>query len=183
LALGSSSSFSPAAEGRRREAGKARRRRVFTAGGNLRERAARVRLHGPIAHWSEVAGEPWLEQLFEIEASERSRRRLERRVLNAKIGPFEPLCDFDGSWPTKIGREAVAELFRFDFLEEAANVTYGTPAIHRPFTARSSVTAPSGCRLLEQVVNRCGSVPDQGQKVAVSASAPLNATPPASGSR
>lgn len=89
---------------------------------DLREHAARLGLHGLIAHWDEVAGEPWLQQLFEIEEGERSRRSLERRVRNAKIGPFKPLCDFDWSWPTKIDREAVAELFRFDFLEEAANV-------------------------------------------------------------
>ena len=89
---------------------------------DLRERAARLGLHGLMAHWDEVAGESWLQRLFEIEEGERGRRSLERRVRNAKIGPFKPMCDFDWAWPTKIDRVAVEELFRFDFLEEAANV-------------------------------------------------------------
>jgi len=89
---------------------------------DLRERAARLGLHGLIDRWDEVAGEPWLGQLLEIEEGERKRRSLARRVRNAKIGPFKPQCDFDWSWPTRIDREVVAELFRFDFLAEAANV-------------------------------------------------------------
>lgn len=93
-----------------------------SADGDLCKRAARLGLHGLIAHWDEVAGEPWLEQLFEIEEGERATRSLERRFRNAKIGPFKPLRDFDWSWPAKIDREAVAELLRFDFLKEAANV-------------------------------------------------------------
>jgi DNA replication protein DnaC len=41
---------------------------------------------------------------------------------NAKIRPFKPLVDFDWSWPTKIDREAILDLFRFDFLGESGNV-------------------------------------------------------------
>ncbi len=88
----------------------------------LRERAARLGFHGLVSRWDEVAGEPWLERLVKIEEEERSRRSLERRVRNAKIGPFKPISDFDWSWPKKIDREAVEELFRFEFLGEAANV-------------------------------------------------------------
>ena len=89
---------------------------------DLRDRAARLGLHGLLTHWDEVAGEPWLQQLFEIEEGERAKRSLERRVRGAKIGPFKPLRDFDWSWPDKIDREAVEELFCFEFLEEGANV-------------------------------------------------------------
>jgi DNA replication protein DnaC len=32
------------------------------------------------------------------------------------------MCDFDWKWPTRIDRAAIEELFRFDFLSEAANV-------------------------------------------------------------
>jgi len=91
-------------------------------GQNLLERAARLGLHGLVAHWDEVASEPWLQELLEIEEDERGRRSLERRVRTAKIGPFKPMCDFDWSWPRKIESESVAELFRLDFVEEAANV-------------------------------------------------------------
>jgi len=88
----------------------------------LRERVTRLGLHGLVGRWSELCGESWIEDLLEIEEKERARRSLERRVRNAKIGRFKPLCDFDWSWPRKIDRELVEDLFRLDFLTEAANV-------------------------------------------------------------
>lgn len=88
----------------------------------LRERVARLGFHGLVSRWDELAGEPWIERMIRIEEEERSRRSLERRVRNAKLGPFKPIGDFDWSWPKKIDREAVEELFRFEFLAEAANV-------------------------------------------------------------
>jgi len=88
----------------------------------LRERVTRLGLHGLVGRWSELCGESWIENLLEIEEKERARRSLERRVRNAKIGRFKPLCDFEWSWPRKIDRELVEDLFRLDFLGEAANV-------------------------------------------------------------
>ncbi len=95
------------------------------AGGDhdaLRERVARLGFHGLVSRWDEIQDEGWLERMVGIEEAERSRRSLERRVRNAKIGPFKPISDFDWAWPKKIDREAVEELFRFEFLGEAANV-------------------------------------------------------------
>lgn len=88
----------------------------------LRERATRLGLHGLLAHWDELGEEGLLPRLLDVEEEERARRSLERRVRGAKIGPFKPICDFDWSWPSKIDRDAVGELFRFEFLGEAANV-------------------------------------------------------------
>jgi len=85
-------------------------------------RAEKLALHGLVEHWDELASEAWIERLLSIEEEERRRRSLERRVRNAKIGPFKSMCDFDWDWPAKIDREAVEDLFSLDFLEESANV-------------------------------------------------------------
>jgi len=86
------------------------------------ERAERLGLYGLLAHWEELAEEEWIEPLLSMEEEERARRSLERRVRSAKIGSFKPMCDFDWSWPRKIEREAVEDLFRFEFMNDAANV-------------------------------------------------------------
>ena len=44
----------------------------------LRERAYRLGLHGLLAHWDEVAAEPWIKTLLDYEEAERTRRSLER---------------------------------------------------------------------------------------------------------
>jgi DNA replication protein DnaC len=88
----------------------------------LRERAARLGLHGLAGRASELDEKISIEELLGIEEQERARRSLERRVRQARIGAFKPMADFDWSWPKKIDRELVEELFRLDFLAEAANV-------------------------------------------------------------
>jgi DNA replication protein DnaC len=93
----------------------------------LRERAFRLGLHGLVSRWSELGGEAWVEELISIEDAERSRRSLERRVRNAKIGAFKPMADFDWSWPRRIDRELVEDLFGLDFLGEAANLVLVGP--------------------------------------------------------
>jgi DNA replication protein DnaC len=88
----------------------------------LKARAARLGLYGLLDGWDEIGGEAWIVRLLEIEEQERSRRSLERRVRAARIGSFKPMCDFDWQWPEVIDREAIEELFRFDFIRESANV-------------------------------------------------------------
>lgn len=92
------------------------------AGEGLRQRVARLGLCGLLGQWEDFAEADWLQRLVQVEEKERAKRSLERRVRNAKIGPFKPMCDFDWSWPTKIERESIEDLFRFEFLGEAANV-------------------------------------------------------------
>jgi DNA replication protein DnaC len=87
----------------------------------LRDRARALQLHGLLAHWDEVAGAPWLAALIDWEEQERTRRSLERRLHEARIGPFKPLCDFDWAWPKVCDRAAVEALMTLDFLKDASN--------------------------------------------------------------
>ncbi|MBK1662531.1 IS21-like element helper ATPase IstB [Paracraurococcus ruber] len=87
----------------------------------LRTRAAALHLHGLLAHWAEVAGQPWLAPLLDWEEQERGRRSLERRLQAARIGRFKPLCDFDWTWPKRCDRTAIEALMSLDFLKEASN--------------------------------------------------------------
>lgn len=57
-----------------------------------------------LAHWPEVADAPWVAELVQWEEEERRRRSLERRIRDAHIGRFKPLCDFDWNWPTRCAR-------------------------------------------------------------------------------
>jgi len=87
----------------------------------LRDRARALQLHGLLAHWDEVAGAPWLAALIDWEEQERTRRSLERRLHEARIGHFKPLCDFDWAWPKVCDRAAVEALMTLDFLKDASN--------------------------------------------------------------
>lgn len=94
---------------------------------SLRERARRLRLSGLLAHWSEVAREPWVERLIAYEEAERHQRGLERRLKNARLGSFKPVADYDWTWPKRVDREAVEELFTLEFLGSGANVVFVGP--------------------------------------------------------
>jgi DNA replication protein DnaC len=93
----------------------------------LRRRVHRLGLQGLLADWDQVAAEPWLPALLEREERERARRSLERRLRHAKLGRFKPLADFDWSWPKKIDRAQIEELFTLRFLEDASNVVLVGP--------------------------------------------------------
>ena len=104
----------------------------------LRQRAEALRLHGLLAHWQEVAAEPWVVGLLRWEEEERARRSLERRLQDAHIGRFKPLCDFDWGWPTRIDRAAVEALMSLDFLKESANgILIGPSGIGKSMLARN----------------------------------------------
>lgn len=87
----------------------------------LRERAYRLGMYGILAHWDDVAAAPWLPKLLDYEEAERTRRSLERRIRNARLGSFKPLIDFDWSWPKQIDREAIDEVLSLGFFEEGVN--------------------------------------------------------------
>ena len=89
---------------------------------SLRDRARALYLHGLLTHWSEVATQPWLAPLIDWEERERARRSLERRLQEAHIGRFKPLCDFDWNWPKRCDRAAIETLMTLDFLKDATNV-------------------------------------------------------------
>lgn len=89
---------------------------------SLRDRARALHLHGLLSHWSEAATQPWLAPLIDWEERERARRSLERRLQEAHIGRFKPLCDFDWNWPKRCDRAAIETLMTLDFLKDATNV-------------------------------------------------------------
>lgn len=86
-----------------------------------RARLHRLGLYGLLDRWSELASQPWVSQLLDIEEAARKRRSLDRRLRNAKIGAFKAMDAFDWSWPTEIDRQAVEELFSLSFLDEGTN--------------------------------------------------------------
>jgi DNA replication protein DnaC len=88
----------------------------------LRRRAKALHLHGLLAHWQEVISDGWVASLIEWEDQERARRGLQRRLQEAHIGRFKPLCDFDWKWPKRCDRAAIEALMSLDFLNDATNV-------------------------------------------------------------
>jgi len=86
----------------------------------LRQRATKLHLNGVLAHWSEVETSDWLPKLVEWEEEERTRRSLERRLSDARLGRFKPLADFDWKWPTRCDREAIEGLMSLEFIAETA---------------------------------------------------------------
>lgn len=94
---------------------------------DLRERATVLQLYGLVDHWQQVQDQPWLAELIEWEERERSRRGLERRLRQARLGDFKPLADYDWAWPKKIDRAHVEDLLRLDWLDSATNVVLVGP--------------------------------------------------------
>ena len=88
----------------------------------LYRRAQKLGFYGLLNDWDALAGEPWLEALLNREEAGRHQRSLERRIQNSKIGRFKSMADFDYTWPTKIDREQIDDLFSLTWLDEATNV-------------------------------------------------------------
>lgn len=95
--------------------------------GDLKERAKALGLYGLLAHWDEYGGAAWLGRLLEVEEAERARRSLERRIADARLGKFKAMSAFDWTWPGRIDRALVEELFGLEFLEDASNVVLVGP--------------------------------------------------------
>ena len=87
----------------------------------LHARAKSLCLHGLLAHWHDATAAGWLPTLIEWEEQERARRSLERRLKEAHIGRFKPLCDFDWSWPKRCDQAAIEALMTLEFLNDATN--------------------------------------------------------------
>ncbi len=105
---------------------------------SLTARAKALNLHGLLAHWAEVADAQWLEPLIRWEEQERARRGLQRRLQGAHLGRFKPLADFDWAWPKPCDRQAIEELMRLTFLDEAANgVLLGPNGVGKSTIARN----------------------------------------------
>jgi len=94
---------------------------------DLQQQLRALKLPGLLAHFEEIRDEPWLAQLVAWEEQERARRGLERRLKRARLGSYKPMADFDWSWPKKIDREHIEDLFRLDWLTTATNVVLVGP--------------------------------------------------------
>lgn len=93
----------------------------------LRERARKLGFYGLVGAWEDVVSQPWIEPLIVREEKERHRLSHDRRIKRAKIGKFFPMADFDWSWPRKIDREQIEELFSLAFLNENINPIFVGP--------------------------------------------------------
>jgi len=89
---------------------------------SLRERLTKLGWWGILAHADEFLQHDELPHMLDVEEAERQRRSLERRLRSARLGSFKMMAEFDYSWPKKLDRQLLDELFSFTFLQEAANV-------------------------------------------------------------
>jgi DNA replication protein DnaC len=93
-----------------------------TTSSDLAAQLKKLRLLGCLAHFDELANEPWLARLVVLESEERTRRTLENRTRISGLGSFKALSDFDWAWPKKLDRALIEELLTLRFISEGANV-------------------------------------------------------------
>jgi DNA replication protein DnaC len=73
------------------------------------------------AHWGYVE---FLARLIAGETLLRQERSVQRRIRQARFPVIKTLEQFQWSWPAKINRLQVQELFRLKFIEDKANVIF-----------------------------------------------------------
>ena len=71
--------------------------------------------------WSHVE---YVSRLFEGEARQREDRSIQRRIGLARFPVIKTLDQFEWSWPKKINRPQIQNLFRLRFIEDNANVIF-----------------------------------------------------------
>ena len=72
-------------------------------------------------NWSHVE---YLQRLLEAEYQARQQRALERRIRAARLPVIKTLDQFDWTWPKKINRPQIQNLFRLTFLEQKMNAVF-----------------------------------------------------------
>jgi len=91
----------------------------------------RLQLHHIQSHYQALATKAaeqqcshldYLEQLVEGEATMRENRSIERRIKNARFPVLKTLDDFQWSWPKKINRPQIQNLFRLAFIATQTNI-------------------------------------------------------------
>ena len=104
----------------------------------LKARLRALKLYGLLERWDEIHDAPWLQDMIEWEEASRSRRSLERRLKRARLGSFKPMTDFDWTWPKKIDRAQVEDLFRLDWVATATNLVFvGANGVGKTMIARN----------------------------------------------
>jgi len=72
-------------------------------------------------HWDHIT---FLTRLLEGEALRRQARSIERRIRLARFPVRKTLEQFNWSWPKKLNRLQIQNLFRLQFIEDTANVIF-----------------------------------------------------------
>ena len=97
----------------------------------LMQQLPRLQLYWILQHYpalaEQAAREAWtpvhfLEQLIAGEVARRDEALVRRRVKAARLPGSKTLDGFDWSWPKKINRAQIQQLFRLDFLPQHGNV-------------------------------------------------------------
>lgn len=70
-------------------------------------------------NWSHII---FLSHLIEGETNLRSNRAIERRINNARFPIIKSMEQFDWTWPKKINRTQIQNLFRLQFIKQKQNV-------------------------------------------------------------
>ena len=94
---------------------------------DVKTRLKALGLFGLIACCDQIIDKPWLREVLAIEERERQKRGLERRMRDAHVGAVKPMVDFDWSWPRKIDRQAVEEVFSLGIIKTGHNVVLVGP--------------------------------------------------------
>jgi len=90
---------------------------------------------------SEAAAQQWdhleyLRRLIEGEYHHQRQRRIQGRIKNARFPVLKTLEQFQWTWPKKINRLQVQNLFRLEFLSQKANVVFlGTVGVGKSHLA------------------------------------------------
>src|SRR6516162_2966070 len=66
----------------------------------------------------------YLAELIEGEAARRETRAIERRIKNARFPVLKTMEDFEWTWPKKINRPQIQNLFRLAFVATNTNVVF-----------------------------------------------------------
>ena len=97
--------------------------------------AKEFRLHGILAHLDEIKEKEELafalQRLLSWEQSERMARKYKASMRATHLHrycPFDSFAKFDWSWPRKIDKGQISDLFTLEFLKESANVIFFGPS-------------------------------------------------------
>jgi len=87
----------------------------------LHEQYAALAAEAAQKHWSHV---DYLARLIDGESQTRHQRAVQRRIVAARFPTIKLLEDFQWSWPKKINRAQIQNLFRLAFVPDKVNVIF-----------------------------------------------------------
>ena len=88
---------------------------------SVQEHYARLATEAAQQQWSHL---DYLARLIDGEAQRRQELTIQRRIAAARFPCVKTLDQFDWSWPKKINRTQIQNLFRLAFLPEKGNVVF-----------------------------------------------------------